>query len=95
MICLFFALDPDRSLSIGMYNFSYTLMMFNSIMNPIIYAWQLKDFRETFKELLTCRVCKTQVYLNQQVPVEILPPENNHNMSSKEVYDVGDVESRV
>ncbi|EDS38236.1 g-protein coupled receptor [Culex quinquefasciatus] len=38
-----------------LYKAVFSLAMANSMMNPVIYAWKNTNFRDAFKQLLTCR----------------------------------------
>lgn len=54
IVSLFFKLDLQSTINADLYKISFILMVLNSIMNPLIYAWKMKGFKDTFLEYLTC-----------------------------------------
>lgn len=49
-----FAMRKDRSFPEEVLDFTTVLSHFNSAIDPIIYAYRIKDVRDAMKTLLTC-----------------------------------------
>ncbi|XP_017477500.1 PREDICTED: 5-hydroxytryptamine receptor 2-like [Rhagoletis zephyria] len=43
------------NISLVIYKMAFSLAMFNSAMNPIIYCWKNKSFRRAYWRLLRCK----------------------------------------
>ncbi|XP_031560704.1 octopamine receptor beta-2R-like [Actinia tenebrosa] len=52
-------LQRERAVLIfGVKNFAVTIIFFNSLVNPLMICWKMRDIRNAMKRLVNCFVCK-------------------------------------
>ena len=79
----------------------FVLVMANSGVNPFVYAWRLKNFRNAFKSILTCHACMERLrsisVLNMQLSTTVSTdaPSDSPEEPCNPAVDIEDVKKTV